>query len=93
MIEEEETNKNFNEIKELKIGCFGCYGKNAVIFRFLKGEYSEGYIPTVEDEFSKVISVGNRLICLHVLDTASQDDFAEMRFSYYSQVQFFVLFF
>ncbi|KAK8896797.1 hypothetical protein M9Y10_014718 [Tritrichomonas musculus] len=90
-----ETNQkfNFNEFNELKIGCFGFYGKTAVIIRFLKRDYSEGNIPTIEDEFSRVISVGNRLIRLNVLDAASQDDFAEMSFSYYSQVQCFVLFF
>ena len=36
--EKEETNKSINEIKELIIVCFGCYGKTTVMFSFLKGK-------------------------------------------------------
>lgn len=81
--------------KEIKVGMFGGggVGKTAITLQFLKGEFTEGYIPTIEDQFSKVIDVDGQEISLIIIDTAGQDDFAEMRFSYYNQVQGFVLVF
>lgn len=80
---------------EVKIGMFGGggVGKTAITLRYLKGEFTEGYIPTIEDLFTKVIEFENKTINLQVIDTAGQDDFAEMRFSYYQQVKGYVLVF
>lgn len=78
---------------DLKIGFFGCHEKRSVSLRFLKGEFTEGYIPTIEDEFSKVIEINNRAISVSIIETAGQDDFKEMRYSYYSQVHGMILFF
>lgn len=81
--------------KEIKIGMFGGggVGKTAITLRFLKDEFTEGYIPTIEDIFTKVVDVDNKTIDLQVIDTAGQDDFAEMRYSYYNQVQGYILVF
>lgn len=78
--------------KAFKIGMFGGggVGKTCITLRFLKDQFSEGYIPTIEDEFSKIIEVDGQTISLTVIDTAGQDDFAEMRYSYYRTVQAFV---
>lgn len=74
----------------IKIGIFGGGGvdKTCLSLRYLKGEYTDSYIPTIEDEFSKVIEVDNKPISLIVIDTAGQDDFSEMRFNYYSSICF-----
>ncbi|KAK8833715.1 hypothetical protein M9Y10_012639 [Tritrichomonas musculus] len=79
----------------LKIGMFGGggVGKTCLTLRYLKGEFSEGYIPTIEDEFAKVVEVNGKTVSLNVIDTAGQDDFAEMRYSYFRQVQGFVFVF
>lgn len=81
--------------KEIKIGMFGGggVGKTCITLRYLKGEFTEGYIPTIEDEFSKVVEINNQTISLIVIDTAGQDDFTEIRFNYYRQVQGFVFVF
>lgn len=81
-----------SDSKAFKIGMFGGggVGKTCITLRYLKGEFTEGYIPTIEDEFSKVIEVDNQTISLSVIDTAGQDDFSEMRYSYFKQVQAFV---
>lgn len=84
-----------SETKEVKIGMFGGggVGKTCITLRFLKGEFTEGYIPTIEDQFSKVVEVDGKPISLSIVDTAGQDDFKEMRYSYYRQVTGFVLVF
>lgn len=81
--------------KEVKIGMFGGggVGKTAITLRYLKNEFTEGYIPTIEDIFTKLIEVDNQTVNLNVIDTAGQDDFAEMRYSYYKQVQGYILVF
>ena len=81
-----------SDTNSIKIGMFGGggVGKTCITLRYLKGEFSEGYIPTIEDEFSKTIEVDGKTIPLVVVDTAGQDDFSEMRFSYFGQVQAFV---
>ena len=81
-----------SEAKKVQIGMFGGggVGKTCITLRYLKGEFTEGYIPTIEDEFSKVIEVDNQTISLGIIDTAGQDDFAEMRHSYFGKVDGFV---
>ena len=81
-----------SETQSIKIGMFGGggVGKTCITLRFLKDEFTEGYIPTIEDFFSKTIEVDNQTVSLTIIDTAGQDDFAEMRPRYYSDVQAFV---
>lgn len=81
-----------SDTQAIKIGMFGGggVGKTCITLRYLKGEFTEGYIPTIEDEFTKVVEIDGKAISLGVIDTAGQDDFAEMRYSYYSKVQGFV---
>lgn len=80
-------------MNEISIGFFGASGKTEICLRYLKGEFTEGYIPTIEDEFSKVIDINGEAISLRIIDTAGQDDFPEMRYSYYEKVQGYVIFF
>ena len=76
----------------IKIGMFGSgnCGKTSITLRFMKGDFSEGYIPTIDDEFSKVLSIDGQTVSLSVVDTAGNDDWTEMRYSYYKKVNGFV---
>ena len=73
---------------DIKIGLFGGGGveKTELALRYLKGEYTAGYIRTIEDEFKKVVEIDGKPISLTIIETAGQDDFAEMRYSYFKQV-------
>lgn len=84
-----------SDSEAMKIGMFGGggVGKTCITLRYLKGEFSDGYIPTIEDEFSKTIEVDGKTVSLTVIDTAGQDDFAEMRYSYFKSVKGFVFVF
>ena len=84
-----------SEILEIKIGVFGGGGvdKTELTLRYLKSEWTLGYIPTIEDEFAKIIDVDDKTVSLRVVDTAGQDDFAEMRYGYLAQVQGMMFYF
>jgi GTPase KRas protein len=78
---------------KVKLGIFGGggVGKTALILRYVRGTFVEEYIPTLADDFSKDITVAGKPINLQVIDTAGQDDFREMRASFYADAQGFVL--
>ena len=78
---------------EIKIGMFGGggVGKTAITLQFVKGEFTEGYVPTIEDSFSKQVQVEGQAVNVEIIDTAGQDDFKEMRFRYYQSCDAFVL--
>jgi small GTP-binding protein len=76
-----------------KIGIFGGggVGKTALTLQFLRGQFVEEYIPTLADDFAKDITVDGKPIHLEIIDTAGQDDFRQMRASFYSSVQGFLI--
>lgn len=80
-------------VKDLSIGMFGGggVGKTAITLQYVKGEFTEGYIPTIEDSFSKQISIDDQTVNVEIIDTAGQDDFKEMRYRYYASCNAFVL--
>ncbi|OHS99565.1 small GTP-binding protein [Tritrichomonas foetus] len=81
--------------KLLHVGMYGGggVGKTAITLQFVKGEFTEGCIPTIEDSFEKVISLNGESVKLEIIDTAGQDDFKEMRFNYMSKVDGFIFVF
>lgn len=81
-----------NDIKNIKIGIFGAKysGKKSISLRYIKNEYTEGYIPTIEDVFEKTIQIDNENIHISLINTDGQDDFGEMRNIYYRQSQGFI---
>ena len=80
-------------IETIKIGIFGGggTGKTALTLIYVKGEFTEGYVPTIEDSFSKQILIEGRTINLELIRTKGQDDFKEMRFRYYQSSDCFVI--
>jgi small GTP-binding protein len=78
---------------KVKIGIFGGggVGKTALTLQFLRGQFVEEYIPTLADDFAKDVTVDGKPIHLELIDTAGQDDFRQMRASFYTSVQGFLI--
>ena len=68
----------------------GGVGKTCLTLQFVKGEYSDGYIPTVEDYFTKRFNVDGITVEATIKDTAGQDDFSGMRYIYYKESECFI---
>jgi GTPase KRas protein len=77
----------------IRIGMFGGggVGKTALTLRYLRDQFVEEYIPTLADDFSKEIDFKGQKLTINIIDTAGQDDFREMRASFYSGVDGFIL--
>ena len=71
----------------------GAVGKSSITVQFVQKRFSEIYNPTIEDSYSKSITINNDTILLDILDTAGQDDFAPMRETYMRQGDGFLLVF
>ena len=70
---------------DLRIGMFGGggVGKTCLTLRFVKNEFTEGYIPTIDDKFELEYSIEGQPKRIEIIDTSGQDDFSEMRYRYY----------
>jgi GTPase KRas protein len=81
------------DTSKIRIGMFGGggVGKTALTLRYLRDQFVEEYIPTLADDFSKEIELGGKKLTINIIDTAGQDDFREMRASFYQSVQGFIL--
>jgi small GTP-binding protein len=77
----------------VRIGMFGGggAGKTALCLQFVRGEQTSLYIPTILDEFSKEMIHKKKPLTLKIVDTAGQEDFWELRASFYQGVDGFVL--
>ena len=60
----------------------GGVGKTSVSIQFIKGEFTDSYVPTIEDEFQKTITINGKQYTLVVIDTAGQEDFRDLRMRY-----------
>ena len=68
----------------------GGVGKTSITLQFTRGEFSETYIPTIEDEFQKNLKVNNETVQLEIIDTAGQDDFKDLRHRYIKECDAFI---
>jgi len=53
-------------------------GKLSITVRFVEDHFIESYYPTIENQFSKVITYRNQQYNIEILDTAGQDEFSIM---------------
>eukprot|EP00048_Salpingoeca_helianthica_P021843 m.14711 g.14711 ORF g.14711 m.14711 type:complete len:177 (+) comp6498_c0_seq1:203-733(+) len=53
----------------------GGVGKTSAIVRYIKGEFSEEYNPTIGDNFQKKITIERVKVKVEFLDTAGQQEF------------------
>ena len=68
----------------------GGVGKTAVSLQFVKGEFTESYVPTIEDEFEKNITVDGKSYKIEIVDTAGQEDFKDLRARYIREGNAFI---
>ncbi|VDD98055.1 unnamed protein product [Enterobius vermicularis] len=52
----QQTNRVLEQVSEYRVAVFGAggVGKSSIIMRFIKGTFSESYVPTVEDTYRQV---------------------------------------
>ena len=62
-------------------------GKTPITLQFVKGEYTESYVPTIDDEFVKSIEIDGKSYKIEVCDTAGQEDFKDLRARYIREAQ------
>ena len=68
----------------------GGVGKTAITLQFVKGEFSESYVPTIEDEFQKEIEIDGESHVVEIIDTAGQEDFKDLRARYIKDCDGFI---
>ncbi|XP_029325856.1 GTPase RhebL1 isoform X3 [Mus caroli] len=70
-------------------------GKTSLAHQFVEGEFLEGYDPTVENTYSKTVTLGKDEFHLHLVDTAGQvpvaDEYSILPYSLIIGVHGYVL--
>ncbi|KAF4010285.1 GTPase RhebL1 isoform X2 [Muntiacus reevesi] len=66
-------------------------GKTSLAHQFVEGEFLEDYDPTVENTYSKIVTVGKDEFHLHLVDTAGQDEYSILPYSFIIGVHGYVL--
>jgi len=65
-------------------------GKSALTMQFVSEHFVELYDPTIEDSYRKRIEVGEEVVILEVLDTASQEIYSCIREQYFRSGKGFI---
>ena len=68
----------------------GGVGKTSITLQYIKGEFSDSYVPTIEDEFQKNITINGKQYTVLICDTAGQEDFRDLRIRYIRDGQCFI---
>ncbi|XP_003475861.3 GTPase RhebL1 isoform X1 [Cavia porcellus] len=66
-------------------------GKTSLAHQFVKGEFLECYDPTVENAYSKIVTLGKDEFHLHLVDTAGQDEYSILPYSFIVGIHGYVL--
>jgi len=69
----------------------GGVGKTSLTLMFVRGEFVEQYVPTIEDEFQKNIKIDDETYQACIVDTAGQDEFKDIKNQAIRQCDGFVL--
>lgn len=67
---------------DYRVAVFGAggVGKSSIVLRFVKGTFSENYVPTIEDTYRQVISCNKNNVCtLQITDTTGSHQFPAMQ--------------
>ncbi|XP_067928841.1 GTP-binding protein Di-Ras1-like [Watersipora subatra] len=67
-----------NDYRVVVFGSAGV-GKSSIVQQFVEGTYREGYVPTIEDTYRKVISSNKSVCTLQVTDTTGSHQFPAMQ--------------
>ncbi|XP_007528604.1 GTPase RhebL1 [Erinaceus europaeus] len=66
-------------------------GKTSLAHQFMEGKFLEDYDPTVENTYSKIMTLGKDEFHLHLEDTAGQDEYSILPYSLVIGVHGYVL--
>ncbi|CAG0919250.1 unnamed protein product [Notodromas monacha] len=66
-----------NDYRVVVFGAGGV-GKSSLVQRFVKGTFREGYVPTIEDTYTQVISCNKNVCTLQITDTTGSHQFPAM---------------
>ncbi|KAJ5071367.1 ras-like protein [Anaeramoeba ignava] len=69
----------------------GSVGKTCLAVRYLNGKFLPDYDPTIEQTFKKLVLIDNIPTNLHIIDTAGQDDYKDVRNKYIASGEGFVV--
>ncbi|GMR37519.1 hypothetical protein PMAYCL1PPCAC_07714, partial [Pristionchus mayeri] len=82
------------EGSDYRVAVFGAggVGKSSLTQRFVKGTFSDNYVPTIEDTYRQVISCNQKSVCtLQITDTTGSHQFPAMQRLSVSKGHAFVL--
>src|SRR3989338_853794 len=82
--------ERMSQLKICVLGTAGV-GKSVMTIHFISGKFEDMYDPTLEDVYTKTISIGERAFQLQILDTAGEDQYHTLRESYYRSEDGFML--
>jgi len=73
---------------DCNIGLFGSggVGKSALTLRFISDEFPYEYDPTIEDSYLRSITVDGKVVKLDILDTAGQEEYANLHYQWFRNV-------
>ena len=74
-------------VKKIVIVGDGACGKTCLMLVYEKGEFPEGYIPTIFENTTKKVEYDGKMIELRLWDTAGQEDYARLRPLAYKDTQ------
>lgn len=66
-------------------------GKTSLAHQFVESEFLEEYDPTVENTYNKIVTLGKDEFHLHLVDTAGQDEYSILPYSFIIGVHGYVL--
>ena len=75
----------------LSIVGHGGVGKTSLSLRFVKDDFTESYVPTIEDEFIKNVIIDGESHETYIIDTAGQDEFKDLKSSSIRKCDGFIL--
>ena len=85
-----QRHNNMEEYKIVILGSGGI-GKTSITLQFVKSQFDTRYNPTIEEAYTKQFVVDDRVLKLHILDTAGQEEYTAMRDQYMRDGEGFVL--
>ncbi|KAG2353405.1 small GTPase superfamily [Suillus spraguei] len=69
----------------------GGVGKTALAIQFSCNCFVQSYDPTIEDSYRKQLIVDNKRSCIEIIDTAGQEEYANLRDQWVREGQGFIL--